>query len=374
MTDTNRDIFIALIDAGLDESAVLAFIEGRSDDAGQVVGKLGTDASLAELVWQLRADRLALIAACEPSADPARTEAMVEAVLDQELTDELDANDLAALEATGRAAAGVPPPAHPAAKARRARRLPRRARRVAFSLAAAAIVVLVVSIALPRVDLSPPMRAHAPSLAHGGAQPETPIALAPDGSPARAADPAGLEPGAAGAGPAAVSRPMERPVIVATTEEALRLAQSGRLIVRLVSSRPESTRQAARQLSSHNGLARLALVEGRLSDEAAAGIARGLPDSSPPIMASADEKPAKGVPPTRRQAVGSYMLRVEPSERALTLLLARLREQPGIRVELVGAASQVTTPASAGDIATLAGEPSSWQPRIGVPVVLEEIR
>lgn len=374
MTDRNRDIFIALIDAGLDESSVLAFIEGRTDDAGTVVGALATDAHLAELVWQLRADRLALIADATSGLTPDETESMVSAVLDQELGDELDRGALAAIEATGRAATEVPRPAHPAVKVRRVRRVPRRARRVVFSLASAAVVVLVLSIALPRIDFASTSRPLGTETADLNAGAEAPIALALDDSDPSTPSAGATTPSTTPDGPSILSRPLESPVLVTTAGEALRLAQSGRLVVRLVSSRPDSTRSLAAQLSGDGELSRVALVEGKLPEEPSLQIAKAMPAQTPVIMASADDRRAPGEPRVKREAVGSYMLRVEPSERAFTLLLAKLRDRPGVTLELVGTVEPVTTPASARSLASLAGEPASWRSRIGVPVVVEEIR
>lgn len=375
MADTNRDIFIALIDAGLDESSVLAFIEGESEDAGAVVSALATDANLAELVWQLRADRLAMVAAGRAARENANAEEMIAGVLDQELApEEIDAGALAAIEATGHAAVGVRRPEHGPVKVRRVRRVPRRARRVVVALASAAVVVVVLSVTLPRIDLSTSAGPSGARIAEGGAQDEPPVALAMEGDARNTPEPASAQRDNAAEGPAIASRPMEQAVVVASAAEALRLAQSGRLVVRVVSSRADSTGVLARQLSNENGLARLALVEGRLTDEAALGLTRALPGATEPIMASAEAKPGQGARRTQREPIGSYMLRIEPSERAFALVLAKLREQPGVTLELVGTAGPVVTPASAEDVASLAGEPASWRSRIGVPVVVEEIR
>ncbi|MFG0332529.1 MAG: hydantoinase/oxoprolinase family protein [Maioricimonas sp. JB049] len=62
----------------------------------------------------------------------------------------------------------------------------------------------------------------------------------------------------------------------------------------------------------------------------------------------------------------------------LEALCGRIAESPLGRtytpVELVGSVDPVTTPANAGDIASLAGEPASWRSRISVPVVVEAIK
>ncbi len=104
MSDTNRDIFIALIDAGLDESTILSFIEGASVDAAAIIEALGTDA-LCGLVWQ-RADRQSADAGLDPTVTLAETEAMIESVLEQEGREDR-AGRPAAIERTGRSSNDV---------------------------------------------------------------------------------------------------------------------------------------------------------------------------------------------------------------------------------------------------------------------------
>lgn len=375
MSDTNRDIFIALIDAGLDESTILSFIDGASVDASAIVEALGTDANLAELVWQLRADRQALTQASAPTVSLAETEAMVEAVLDQELISEIDADDLAAIEQTGRSDADVRKPTHPPVKVRRVRRVPNRPRRITIALASAALVVLVLSIALPRLDFSLPGQPQSNDTiadAHDGR--DAPIRLAQDGSPELSpeTDNATNQRTLAG-GPTILSRPLEQPVMVETAAEALELAREGRLIVRLVSSREASTARADALLTGQSELSRFATIDGRVDDDAALAFGEALPTISAPVMAS-DDHEQTGPRRTQREQQGAYMLRVEPSERAFTLLIAKLRSEQGVAVELIGATRPVTTPASAKDLTSLADEPASWRSRISVPVVVEAIK
>ena len=366
MSDTNRDIFIALIDAGLDESTILSFIEGASVDAAAIVEALGTDAHLADLVWQLRADRQALMQTATPTVSLAQTEAMVDAVLDQELIEKIDSDDLAAIERTGRSAGNVRKPTHKPVKVRRARR-------ITFGLASAAIVVLVLSVTLPRLDFdfasSPaPER----TIAESNEGQEAPIRLAQDDA-SETNPQTETTPRSTPDRPSILSRPIERPIVVASAADALELARQGRLIVRLSGTRVSSIEETRRLLAGDSDLARFAAVNGSLEEDAVLTLLDALPRQMQPVMASADDAPT-AAERTSREQQGAYMLRVEPSERAFKLLIAKLQDQPGMTVELVGSVEAVTTPANAGDITSLAGEPASWRSRISVPVVVEAIK
>jgi len=373
MADTNRDIFIALIDAGLDESTILSFIEGASADAAGIVEALGTDAHLADLVWQLRADRQALMDAGMPTVSLAQTESMVADALDQVLVEEIDAAALAEIERSGRSEAGIHKPAHAPVKVRRVRHLPSRGRRITFALASAAIVVLVVSIALPRIDLGHRASSEGPNVAQNPGTIDAPIRLADDTSSDTTGETAVAPQRPTIGGPTILSRPYERPIEVATAAEALELARQGRLVVRVVSSRTSATDRFATLLSGEGELSRFASVDGSITESEALALHTSLPSASQPMLASGEE-PKSTALLTERETKGSYMLRVEPSERAFTLLLAKLRSEPGVALELVGTVRPVTTPASAADLASLAGEPASWRSRISVPVVVETIK
>lgn len=373
MADTNRDIFIALIDAGLDESTILSFIEGASVDAAGIVEALGTDAHLAELVWQLRADRQALMDSGMPTVSLAETESMVASALDQVLVEEIDASALAEIERSGRAESGIHKPAHTPVKVRRVRRLPSRGRRITFALASAAIVVLVVSIAIPRIDLSNRTRTAGPDLAQHPGATDAPVLLADDTGTDTAGDTTVTPQRPSIGGPTILSRPFERPIEVATAAEALELARQGRLVVRVVSSRSSTTDRMATILADEGELSRFAAVDGSLKESDALALQNALPGEIDRTLASADDQQL-AAPLTQRETRGSYMLRVEPSERAFTLLLAKLRNEPGATLELIGTVRPVTTPASAADLASLAGEPASWRSRISVPVVVEAIK
>lgn len=373
MSDTNRDIFIALIDAGLDESTILSFIEGASVDAAAIIEALGTDAHLADLVWQLRADRQALMQASTPTVTLAETEAMIESVLEQELVEKIEPDDLAAIERTGRSSNDVRKPTHKPVKVRRARRVPSRARRITYSLAAAAIVVLVLSVALPRIDFDfaqPTTPERTIAEAHEGQ--DAPIRLAQDD---QTDEPETLEasPETRPDRPTVLSRPISRPIVVASASDALELARQGRLIVRLSGARPSSIDQTRRLLAGDSELSRFAAVEGAVDEDRALALAQALPEAELPVMVSADDT-SSTAQRTTRDKQGAYLLRVEPSERAFALLIAKLKSERGMQVELVGSVDPVTTPANAGDIASLAGEPASWRSRISVPVVVEAIK
>ena len=373
MSDTNRDIFIALIDAGLDESTILSFIEGASVDAAAIVEALGTDAHLADLVWQLRADRQALMDASTPTVTLAQTQAMVDSVIEQELTEKIDADDIAAIERTGQTSGDVRKPTHKPVKVRKARRIPNRTRRITFALASAAVVVLVLSVALPRIDFdSPHLTRPERTIAEANEGQDAPISLAQDNTPP-AAEPEQAAPKTSDGRPDIVSRPITRPIVVASAGEALELARQGRLIVRLSGARTSSIDETRRLLAGDSELARFASVEGAVESDRALALAEALPKIEEPILASANDQPTTA-PRTTREQKGAYLLRVEPSERAFALLIARLKSDRDMHVELVGSVDPVTTPASANDIASLAGEPASWRSRISVPVVVEAIK
>ncbi len=373
MADTNRDIFIALIDAGLDESTILSFIEGASVDAAGIVEALGTDAHLAELVWQLRADRQALMNTTTPTVTRAQTESMVGSVLDQELADEFDAEALAEIERSGRAGAGIHKPAHAPVKVRRARRIPSRARRITFALASAAIVVLVLSVALPRIDLTTSTSAPGNDLAQGPESADPPVLMNQSTPTDDLGDTSIASQRPTVGGPTILSRPMERPIMVTSAAEALELARQGRLVLRVVGSRAGSTERLSALLSGQGELSRFATVDGLVEESVALALLDALPERGMPVLASAEE-PKISSPLTDRQHKGTYMLRVEPSERAFSLLLAKLRNETGSTLELVGTVRPVTTPASAAGVTSLAGEPASWRSRISVPVVVEAIK
>ncbi|GAB5497275.1 MAG: hypothetical protein Phyf2KO_23550 [Phycisphaerales bacterium] len=380
MRDRDRDIFIALIDAGLDESAVLSFIEGDSSSAAGVVEALGKDATLAELVWLLRSDRDAIRDDASERPMPAATHAMVTAVLDREISDELDASDFKRIEETGTARREIVKPKHKQAKPRRPRRhrslrLPSRTTRIVASLGVAAIVLMLLSVALPNIDLS----------SFKIAEPSTQIAQDDHTGETRDAAP----------GPAKVNRPSvdnalayneadpsrsaykpsRAPVTVESADDALALAREGRLIIRLTSVRNSATADLSEDLTIGGGLTRFATIDGRAQEDESLALDRSLPSYERPIIAADDtEAPRQPRLEAERNRVGSYMLRVEPSERAFTLLLAKLRSYPGVSIELIGSPSAVTTPGSAADLMGLSKSPTEWQARITVPVVVDSIR
>ncbi|RNC82687.1 MAG: hypothetical protein ED559_13195 [Phycisphaera sp.] len=380
MRDRDRDIFIALIDAGLDESAVLSFIEGDSSSAAGVIEALGKDAALAELVWQLRSDRDAIRDDAEERPMPAATQAMVSAVLGQEISDELDAGDFKRIEETGTASREIVKPTHKQAKPRRPRqhrslRLPARTPRVVGSLGVAAIIVMLLSIALPNIDLS----------TFEPAEPSTPLAQGDTSNDVLVATP----------GPSNINplntdesladnstdrarssfKPDRAPITVNSADQALALAREGRLIIRLTSVRNSTTADLSNDLTTGSGLMRFASIDGPAQNNEALALDRSLPKLEEPIMAAAiDSAPNQPRLEAERNRVGSYMLRVEPTERAFTMLLAKLRSYPGVSIELIGAPSAVTTPGSASDLADLASSPTDWQARITVPVVVDSIR
>lgn len=378
MTQRERDIFIALIDAGLDESAVLSFVEGETTEAAGVVEALAGDAHLAELVWQMRADRDAIGTDAAATPVPASTHAMVASVLDQEISSEIDANKLRTLvENDAAAATRVAPPKHKPVKVRKARshsfKFPNRAQRIVGSLAAAAVLVLIVSIALPNMNFGATNNTNHQPLANNNT--ETPIMGTTDAQLADASNDVTLT------GdddlieePRRVYRPEERPIVVATADEALKLAREGRLIVRITSYRDSTTQTLATQLTSGSDLMRFAAVEGHASSTESQTFAGALPRFEEPIIASADEPRQNARPVTTRESEGAYMLRVEPTERAFTMLIAKLRNYDGATVELIGATDPVTTPGSAADLSGLSESPTTWKPRITVPVVIESIQ
>jgi len=379
MTQRERDIFIALIDAGLDESAVLSFVEGQSGLAGEAAGiveALASDAHLAEMVWQMRADRDAIESDAQAVPVPSATLAMVSAVLDEEISNEIDTRDLCSIEVSGTDSADIAPPAHKPIKVRRAKRhamrIPSRAPRIIGALAAAAVLVLIVSIALPNLDFGT-----------GNSSPKDRIAATdtdlpmPNGANTAIADASPTDQAGGDSlltEPRRAYRPEQQPIVVTSAAQALRLAKEGRLIVRLTSYRDSTTSTLAAQLTTGSDLMRFAAVEGRASADETQDFQSALPKLQEPMMASADE--SKGGPRmvTTRQSEGAYMLRVEPTERAFTMLIAKLKNYEGLTVELIGAASPVTTPGSAADLSGLTGSPTTWKPRITVPVVVESIK
>jgi hypothetical protein len=377
MTQRERDIFIALIDAGLDESAVLSFVEGETGEAAGVIEALANDAHLAEMIWQLRADREAIGSDAAVTPVPASTLAMVSSVLDQEISDEIDASDLRTIvEANNTDLADIAPPTHEPIKVRRTRRhamrLPSRTPRIIGSLAAAAVLVIIVSIALPNIDIAreravrdlPTANNETQQLTHDS----TAIQLA-DSQPTDTPEVEGFVDE-----PRQTYRPEELPIVVASAEEALRLAKEGRLIVRITSFRNSTTQTLATQLTTGSELMRFANIEGNASTEEAEKFRVALPRFEEPTMASADDPRLSNRPETTRESEGAYMLRVEPTERAFTMLIAKLKDYDGATVELVGATGPITTPGSAADLSGLTGSPTAWNPGITVPVVIESIQ
>lgn len=380
MRDRDRDIFIALIDAGLDESAVLSFIEGDSSSAAGVIEALGKDAALAELIWQLRADRDAIRDDAEEQPMPAATQAMVSAVLDREISDELDAGDFKRIEETGDASQEIVKPRHKQAKPRRPRRhrslrLPARTPRIVGSLAVAAIVVMLLSVALPNINLS----------SFETAQPTTPLAQDNTSGDVRNTSPDPTNSASSNVGESLADNSADRarstfmpdraPIVVDSADQALALAREGRLIVRLTSVRNSTTTDLNNDLTTGSDLMRFASVDGQAQDAEALALDQSLPKFEEPIIAAEiDSAPNQPRLEAERNRVGSYMLRVQPTERAFTMLLAKLRSYPGVSVELIGAPKAVTTPGSAADLADLASSPTDWQARITVPVVVDSIR
>lgn len=377
MQDRERDIFIALIDAGLDESSLNAFIEGESEATQAVLEALAGDANLAELVWQLRADREALRADAAARPLPAETLAMVGAVLDQEIAESYDADELRAIEQTGVASTGVRRPAHPAAKGRsgRARGRPygsSRLPRILGSLAAAAVIIITVGVIVPNLEYAP-LPSEAEREMASNASPNADEGAAEFGAPLTE------EPQLAQAEPSSENaeirpRPLERPALVETPAEALRLAREGRLLVRLTSVRESTSLALAEDLTTGSELMRFAVIEGRVSPEEALAYEAALPSQEAPVMASDGRAEPGPVLRAERHSVGSYMLRVEPTERSFTMLLSKLRAYPGVSVELVGSVKAVTTPTTAADISNLSQSPTRWTSRISVPVVVDTIR
>lgn len=380
MRDRDRDIFIALIDAGLDESAVLSFIEGDSSSAVGVVEALGKDAALAELVWQLRADRDAIRDDASERPMPAATQAMVTSVLDREISDELDAGDFRRIEETGTASREIVKPTHRQAMPRRPRRhrslrMPARTPRIVGSLGAAAIIVLLLSIALPNIDLS----------TFEPAEPSTQLAQDNASGDVLDSSPNQTNTNSFNAAESLADNSSDRvrsafipdraPITVDTADQALALAREGRLIVRLTSVRNSTTADLSNDLTTGSDLMRFASVDGRAQSDEAIALDQSLPKLEEPVIAAeTDSAPNQPRLEAERNRVGSYMLRVEPTERAFTMLLAKLRSYPGVSIELIGAPSAVTTPGSASDLADLASSPTVWQARITVPVVVDSIR
>ena len=383
MTQRERDIFIALIDAGLDESAVLSFVEGLSGPAGEAAGiveALANDAHLAEMVWQMRADREAIGCDAQATPVPAATLAMVSAVLDEEISNEIDAHDLRNIEELGIGSADIAPPAHKPIKVRRLRRhtmrLPRRAPRIIGSLAAAAVLVLVVSLALINIDFGPGTLSQRGPVAASNTdlptQHRTPVQLA-DAQPTDTPEGDRLLPEQP-----RTYRPKQQPVVVASAGEALNLAKEGRLIVRLTSFHESTTNTLTMQLATGNQLMRFAVVEGKASTDAKEVLLGALPKLNDPVMASAVDSHAGPRTGPRlvatRHNEGAYMLRVEPTKRAFSMLIAKLSSYEGLTVELIGAPNPITTPGSAADLSGLAGSPTTWKPKITVPIVVESIQ
>ena len=379
MTQRERDIFIALIDAGLDESAVLSFVEGETGEAAGVVEALANDAHLAEMVWQMRSDREAIGADAAETPVPTATIAMVASVLDQEISTEIDATDLRTIVDANKAdtagSAAIAPPVHKPIKIRRVRRhsmrLPARTPRIVGSLAAAAVLVLIASIALPNIDLGAKNPTPVPPIADNTA--ELPMQADTTTRLAEAPTMNLTEVGPLLDEPRRSYRPEKLPTVVASAEEALALAKEGRLIVRITSFRSTTTQTLAAQLTTGSELMRFAAIEGLASNSEAQTFSGALPTFEEPAMASGEEPHAGPRLVTNRQSEGAYMLRVEPTERAFAMLIAKLRNYDGATVELVGATSPVTTPGSAADLSGLTGSPTAWKPRITVPVVVESI-
>jgi len=379
MTQRERDIFIALIDAGLDESAVLLFVEGQSELAGEAAGiieALASDAHLAEMVWQMRADRDAVASDAQAVPVPAATLAMVSAVLDEEISNEIDTRDLCSIEEAGTDVADIAPPAHKPIKVRRvnrhAMRIPPRAPRIIGALAAAAVLVLMVSIALPNLDFGTSNSLPNDRIASADTDRPMPMGANTELAHALPTNQAGGD--SLLAGPRRAYRPGQQPIVVASAAEALSLAKEGRLIVRLTSYRDTTTSTLATQLTDGSDLMRFAAVEGKASTDETQDFQSALPKLQEPMMASADKPQEDSRLVATRQSEGAYMLRVEPTERAFAMLIAKLSDYEGLTIELIGAASPITTPGSAADLSGLTGSPTAWKPKITVPIVVESIK
>ena len=381
MHSNGKDIFIAMIDAGLDESAVMAFIDGDlgHDKALAVVEALGRDAELAEIIWAMRADRQALIGSgvATPPAEPDAS--IIARALDSAFPAELDTVALSTIEQTGFTEKPIVDPIYRPARPRRSLHRKRRPRpamwwatRWAIPLTAAATVA-IGALALWKLPIgaSHPIAGPGTSSTLAGSETPTGTDPKPTAPVELAASPADQTPMA---GNAPVERsPQAGPHTVETPAEALKLARQGRLVVRLASADPTTTRTLVDDLTMTATLSRFASIDGPITGDQSLAVMDALPAVDGPIMASAKHPGPDGAK-VAREPVGVYMLRVEPTERAFMLLLTKLRTYDHTIVEIVAAADPVTTPGSASDLSRLRRSPGQWAPKISMPVVVEEIK
>lgn len=371
----DRDIFIALIDAGLDESAVMAFIDGDQDhhDALAVVEALARDADLAEMVWAMRADRQALGGSLIDASDRAPDEAMIARALDTAFPAELDASTLSEIEETGFTEKPIVDPIYRPAKRRTVRRTRTKAAPTRWAVPLAAAATLVVgTLAVWQLSNLSTRSSHTPTKTPA---PET-LASEPGNAPLPAnetnlADSSVDDSPVVQPGPIDES-PQAGPRIITSPAEALELARQGRLVIRLTSASSATTRTLVEDLTMTAALSRFASLDGALDPAQSTTIAQALPDAVDPILASKDH-PASSGPSISRQRVGVYMLRVEPTERAFMLLFAKLRTYDRTIVEVIATGEPVTTPGSAADLSRLRRSPDKWAPTISMPVVVEKI-
>ncbi|MEM8757548.1 MAG: hypothetical protein AAGF47_07180, partial [Planctomycetota bacterium] len=166
---------------------------------------------------------------------------------------------------------------------------------------------------------------------------------------------------------------------IAGAAEALAAAQEGRLMIRVVSADGRAARAMVESITTQPSVSRVAVLEGRMHDVEAERFVAAVPADEPVVYASSritgrglesDDEPDRG---PRRLASDAYMLEVEPTERGFALLLAGLRRDPGVLVQLVRTGEPVTTPGGAGDAVWFTRPTRDWQPRIAAPVLVESL-
>jgi hypothetical protein len=368
--NTNPDILRLIARSGLDESDLLAFIEGELpvERSARLLRELSAHPELREAVFAMRGDRGELeteLAADVEAAAVAFDAASIGSVVHQGVTGEFDAEFAARLEASGGGA--IPRMRRPRVARSRRMRIPAAA--VGTLMAASVAVVFggLVWLAWP----TPVVPSGSQRIADAEIE-TTPIGDEP--SPAVAS--ADLQREAASAGEA-LSGPADQGVewagttVLASAAEALEAAREGRLVIRIYSPNAQAGRSLVESVTMTASVSRVAVLEGAVDVGAASRIAEAVPVPTGPVFAG--DPAGLDVPEVRsgERASWVYMLEVEPTERGISLLVAGLSREPGMLVELLRSDRPVTTPGSADDVSWFREPSRQWTRRIAAPVIVQ---
>ncbi|MEM9166785.1 MAG: hypothetical protein AAGB48_07140 [Planctomycetota bacterium] len=390
MTDRSRDIQALLARHGLTEDLLLGFVEDTlpPGEAAGIVESIAVDAELGDLVWSMRRDRRALAGALAIDRTTAAPDwSAIDQAVTIGVTGEIPADLARELEETGIGKTG-PRPNRVRTGASRGRsiRVPASGRRLAVrGFAGTLAACLLVGVAWVMIDAWPDTSRTAvlrdrsiAGVAPSQPEPSPTRAGAMDRARSDALAFADLDDAPAAEGLAFGLSTAGRSMLtdaerIEDPAAMLAAAREGRLILRVVSADAHAALEAVESITTQPSVARVAVLEGAMDRDAGLTLAGALPASGPPVYASERTLAARAAR-TTVSFDGAYMLRVEPTERGLGLLVAGLGRDARVSVQAIRSAEPVTTPGRVADLIWFRSPSRTWQPRVSAPVVIETVR